>query len=283
MPKDIKVYSEEITARWGIPLLDEGFAPVSQIFLNYYKYIPGIKDIDALFIIKATSGPPGKWLKDTDFNMICTDDTLSNIRRRLKDLKHDNEKLVEYDTFYKRDEKTGKISGIGTKYNFKKLWDAVYNFYEIDQIVRIVAFILQILPTLKFSGSGSTNNQPIRKNYGSGNQPIRKISGAEGDFTEAGVNFPGPGGKIPDTIKINNKIDFKIDNKSSKITKNYNDFFVSGHITYYCYDDSIHMCFANGDKKNKTPQQALSYLKDVYGEEYMLGYAAQSIKTIYNL
>lgn len=288
-----KIYSQAIVSRWGDPLLDEGYATVSHIFLNYYHKIEGLRDIDALFIIKVTSAPQGKWLKDNDLNMICSKDTFIGIRKRLKKLKNEQgEELVEIKSYYTRNDDSGKINGAGTIYNFKKLWDEIYKYYEAEIIVDALMYIVGIFPTLPrwekptWDNPEKNNSEEPRseKPEAEGKNPKQEGISVEqeGISVEQGGISVEQGGKTPLINKKKNKKKDKKKNEKSTQNKKYKYTFRFGHIDYYFYDTTIFLG-AIKNSRTLTPQETLAWLKEAYGEEYRKTQPAQEIKKHYGL
>ncbi len=121
---------ESIIAKWGHPILDEGYANVPNIFLRYYHLI-GLSDKAALFIIKVVNAPQGMWLSDDQLTMSSSNRTLKRIREELKDLTDDQgNKLVGVKTSRVQDEVTGEFKGTYLKYDFSLLIDFILKKYN---------------------------------------------------------------------------------------------------------------------------------------------------------
>lgn len=128
-----EVKSSYLFAKFGNGI-DEGFTAIPNILLDNQAYL-NLSDKALLFIIKILrcqdkkrgAADVERLIKNNDLDMDSSDRTIRRIRQELTELLDaDGNNLIIIQSLYNRD-KSGKIYGAGTFYNFKPLIEYLLN------------------------------------------------------------------------------------------------------------------------------------------------------------
>jgi len=190
--KRVGVTSKYLRAKFGHGI-DEGFTSVPNLLLDHAHKI-GITDKALYFIIQILRAQDRKrrLIKDRDLNMMSSAKTLERIRKELTGfVDPDGYNLIFVKTYYEREEKTGRIIGAGTEYNFKPLIDFLLERYGTPE------------PDSQNDGTDDAL-EPDSQNDGTDAppEPTRQNGGKDGQNDEGedkNAEKPSPSDKMTDT------------------------------------------------------------------------------------
>lgn len=142
------IRSGYLKAKFG-DSIDYGFTTIPNLLVDHAAGVE-LEDIDCWFIVQILRAHDRKkqFITDDDITMLSSASTIKRIRRRLKSIQdRDGNNLIEIKSFYVKSDESGHVEGVGTSYNFEKLF--LYFAQEQKHIDRLVEVMLSFEKELR--------------------------------------------------------------------------------------------------------------------------------------